>query len=89
MIRLYRCIVWPLHNSHGHCYAAFNSYVRKGENIFKNLTIPEPLKNLIIATLKKKITISEIRLKCIFKVITWHSEGVIIIKDAILKALEP
>jgi len=63
--------------------------VRKGENIFKNLTLPEPLKNLLITTLKKKITVSEIKLKCIFKVITWHSEGVIIIKDAILGAMEP
>lgn len=51
--------------------------------------LPEPLKNLLIATLKKKITISEIRLKCIFKVITWHSEGVIILKEAIMNAMEP
>jgi len=28
-------------------------------------------------------------LKCIFKVITWHSEGVTIIKDAIINAMEP
>lgn len=51
--------------------------------------MPEPLKNLLIQTLNKKIKISEIRLKCIFKVITWHSEGVLIIKKAILDALEP
>ncbi len=75
-----------LEQNFGDILAAFESIVYEGPQTIKQLKIPGKMKEAIIEVANKHVEIPEVTLSRYVKIISYESNGVEIIKNALIKA---
>jgi len=80
---LYKSFVWPLSQEYEHVYDAFEAAAKKGEDIFRNITLSEELKEDIMKTILHRMSLHPVKVQADVNVTCFSYEGV----DGIIPSL--